>query len=282
METKRLLIENSIHEHRRYGTKWAVEKLLNTLSSGSEVIEWWNYSDTPYHFKLQVKELRDLEDSGERILNAINITKSVRDRLDAFDFNLSKDHPDEILYVAQALNWLDTITYYLQSYFEEYQKLKALLAISVTGYQHFNLGFNSNAKQKLRAGFATLYSGTISYKINPVIDDSTWYSLWLNWIKSRWWDWKDADIIYYKPDEPIDDDEPEEMEFGGNFLKLWFGFHNSDEHRLIIMPFPRDDFTAAEINSIPSENIFVSRRGYYSDKVYRAVLVDKRITRLTF
>lgn len=43
LETKRALIRESLHQHRVKGTKYAVEKLLNTITRGAKVQEWYEY-----------------------------------------------------------------------------------------------------------------------------------------------------------------------------------------------------------------------------------------------
>lgn len=281
LETKRLLIREAIHQHRKYGTKFAVEKLLNTLSSGANVTEWWNYTDTPYHFKIKVKELKDLEDDGERIMRAIDVAKSLRDWLDAFDFDLSKEHPDEILHVGFADIEQGKIFHDLDTNFEEAHKLRRVAFDVTSGKISYNDDLNFKPVHNLRAGFIHFQHGKITYTCNYEPDDETWYKLWLNYIKMKWKNWHDAKIIYWNDEEPIDDDEPDEESFSGNFLKLYLNFHNSDLSRLIVLPFPRDNLSGKDINAVNVDGIFV-KRGYLSNKIYRAVYAQKDITKIYF
>lgn len=286
LETKRLLIREVLHQHYKLGTKFAVEKLLNTLSRGAKVTEWWNYEGgKPYHFKINLKGLKDLEDDGERIMQAIEVAKSLRDTIDDFNFDLSKEHPDEILYFGILQLFLGKIFHDLNLNFEDKTKLKVWINGVVSGNDYFDLDFlNGNSVLNLRAGFILLESGNIKFNCDYELDDETWYELWKNWIVSRWKNWKNAIIRFYKDDEeePIEPEEPDEEIFSGNFLKLYFDFKCSDESRLIVLPFPKDNLDGVDINAVPVENILLSRRGYLSRSIYKATLIDKKITRLFF
>jgi len=81
---KRNLIQNSILLHQKKGTIWALEKVFEALNMKAEVLEWFNYSGDPYHFKVDLS-LQDQEITPaeiERLKTYINIFKNVRSVLD--------------------------------------------------------------------------------------------------------------------------------------------------------------------------------------------------------
>ena len=96
IDTKRSLIRSSIYEHRIKGTRGAVERLLNKITSGATVEEWFNYGGRPGYFRVNLKGLRDYGDEGETFMRMINATKNERSWLDDILFDLTREHPDII------------------------------------------------------------------------------------------------------------------------------------------------------------------------------------------
>lgn len=282
LSTKRLLISNAILQHRKYGTQFAVEKLLNTLSRGAKISTWFNYDGLPYHFKVNLKGLQDLSDDGERIWRAIEVAKSVRDTIDDFDFDLSKEHPDEILHFGILQLFLGKIFYELCTQFEDRHKLKVRSNEIFSGDIFYSDEINLQQNLNLRAGFFNLMHGKIKYDAEiEEISDDLWYKLFLNWIRSKWKYWHAAEIIR-DSDSDDDDDEKEDEIINGEFLKLYLDFHNSDHIRSIKIYFPRENLTGADINAVDVDNFFVYRKKFFSNKIIRATYINKVETKMFF
>ena len=287
LPTKRQIIKNSLLHWRRMGTPYAVKKMLENFSKDAKVIEWFDSefgeNAAPYFFKLQLKELRDLEDSGETIMRLIDAVKNVRSHLAAFDFDLSKDVIDK-LFVGIVDLQQGNFYHDINCNFEHDHKIYLIHSNIDSGEIKHDLTFsNCSGKSFLRAGFIELVSGEIKHLADFKIEtDDEWYRIWLAYIRSRWKEFDSAVIHFYRDDDEDDDDEePIETEFNGNYLKLWLSYHNSDLSRLIVLPFPRDDLTGTDINAVNVDGLFV-KRGYLSDKIYRAVLVNKTRYKIEF
>lgn len=105
-EVKRELIRQSIAWHRRKGTPMAVEEMVSTIYSSAEVVEWWDYGGTPFHFKVNIygeeitdpAKLNNLRDSVFAVKNA----RSIFDGLEFF----AKKESIAPFYVAFA-PWMD-------------------------------------------------------------------------------------------------------------------------------------------------------------------------------
>ena len=286
LETKRQIVANSILQWRKIGTAYAVKKMLETFSKDAKVIEWFDSefgeNAAPYFFKLQLKELRDLDDSGQTILRLIDAVKNVRSHLAAFDFDLSKDVIDK-LFVGIVDLQQGNFHHDLTCDFEHDHKIYLIHSNIDSGEIKHDLTFsNCSGTQILRAGIIELVSGEIKHLADFKIEsDDEWYRLWLSYIRSRWKEFDSAVIKFYRDEEDDEDTEIDEEIFSGNFLKLYLNFHNSDLSRLIVLPFPRDDLTGTDINAVNIDGLFV-KRGYLSDKIYRAVLVNKTRYKIEF
>ena len=285
LETKRNLIRRAILQHKKYGTKFAVENILHTFSKEAEISEWYEYEGgLPYHFKLKLQRLRDLEDDGERILELIDITKNVRSWLDAFDFDLTReDKPDQILHFGAAEVTAGKIFNDLNTTFTDKHNLRRVAFDIQSGTNKYLQNFTNNkSRLPLYCGFIHFRHGTIKFKTVAQVDDELWYKLWLNWIKSRWKNYDPAVINFYR-DEPIDDDDDfDEETFDGDFIKLWIDFHNDDSTRLFIFKNAREDVTADDINAVNVDGLFINRRGYLSNKVIRAAHSKRSVYKLFF
>lgn len=283
LDVKRQIIKTVLLQHKKYGTRYAVEKLLNTLTRGAKLTEWFEYGGKPYHFKINLKGVPDFDDDGEILIFAINICKNLRSWCNELEFDLSKEHPDQILHVGLFQSFQGNVFADLTNKIELNQKLVVKQAELIGGnIRHDLAAVNLEHFSNPRAGFISLTSGKITYNADFEDYEQT-YTLWLNWSKQRYRYWKAATIYwhYHNDDsEIINPAEPDIESFSGDFLKLWIDFHNSDELRLIVLPFPREDVTADDINSVNVDGILLSRRGYISDSIERAVLVRKSITHI--
>ena len=76
LDTKRMLVKNSIRYHKYKGTPWAVEDLLSNIFSESWIEEWFEYEGAPYFFKVfttdRVGSLKRYEDFFKTLFTAKN------------------------------------------------------------------------------------------------------------------------------------------------------------------------------------------------------------------
>lgn len=57
IETKRNIIKRTLLWHLTAGTPRAVSELITTVFGDGEVVEWFDYGDKPYHFKVKTNAL---------------------------------------------------------------------------------------------------------------------------------------------------------------------------------------------------------------------------------
>lgn len=89
-EKKRILIDQSIIWHQRKGTKWLMEHVLQALWGdvvNINVVEWYEYGGKPFFFKIQLSNVKFLNDPEfrERVLYTIMELKNVRSWLERFE-----------------------------------------------------------------------------------------------------------------------------------------------------------------------------------------------------
>jgi phage tail P2-like protein len=82
IEEKRELVKNAIELHRYKGTKYAVEKVLETLSLSGEIKEWFEYDGQPYRFKVLADISNKTEISINKLISLINDYKNERSWLE--------------------------------------------------------------------------------------------------------------------------------------------------------------------------------------------------------
>jgi phage tail P2-like protein len=85
LEVKRGLVKTAILVHKRKGTKWAVEELCGIVFGDTRVRPWFEYGGEPYHFNISVDTTLPDQDAWEKFFLALDVTKSVRDWLDAIE-----------------------------------------------------------------------------------------------------------------------------------------------------------------------------------------------------
>ena len=128
VEEKRNLVKNSIELHRYKGTKYAIEKVLETLNFGGSVTEWFEYDGKAYRFKIDLF-FNSLLEAGitltpevqEKLLDLINAYKNERSWLEELKFNVFFENEQEI---AASSN-LSTFT---KATFEEDSEKKILMS----------------------------------------------------------------------------------------------------------------------------------------------------------
>lgn len=277
-ETKRKLIATSLLQHFKKGTKYAVETLLNTISKNAEISEWFEYGGKPYYFKLKLHRLPDLGDDGETIMRMIEAAKNERSWLDEFDFDLTRIPPDQVLHLAQVLLYLGDIVYEIRNRIEAKHRLQVVQTQIYSGENNYNSEvITLRHAQSIRFSYIKIQYGTIKYSSEIEVEEELWYRLWLKWLRERWRKWRPAEIIWeFEEDEEEFEPETEDQDF----LKLWLNFHRSDETRLIKMALPRENLSGAEINAVSVDNVFLSRRGYPSDRIIRATYLKRTVTKV--
>lgn len=300
LDTKRKLIRESLLWHRIKGTKAAVEKLLNTITRGATVQEWYEYGGKPYFFKVNLQGLLDYHDNGETFLRMIYATKNERSWLDTVDFDLSKEHPDTTLYIAQLELQQGNIFQDLNNRQSARQALKVLQAESTTGKILFDVETNQHTKHCLtpRAGFITLTHGRIRFDSENELPDEETIEDFERYIRWRWAQFKTNPVIkWYTHGTHGDDDgeidSPDEPEFfptGTEFLRIYWGFDCPNDqdgvggknyhYRYQTILQPRSDVSAKDINYLSavgtsSQMLLHSKLKLPTTGIIRALYVKK-------
>lgn len=89
IETKRNIIQNTLLWYRYAGTPWAVEKLIGIIFGTGEVIEWYNYSGDPGHFKIATENYNLTGDELQEFNSIIEHVKRKSSILDAIEITLN-------------------------------------------------------------------------------------------------------------------------------------------------------------------------------------------------
>ena len=96
IEIKRGLVKTSILVHRRKGTQWAVQELCDIVFGNTKVEPWYKYGGQPYHFNISIDATLPNQKAWEKFFLALEVTKSVRDWLDAIE--IRRDAKTELRY----------------------------------------------------------------------------------------------------------------------------------------------------------------------------------------
>lgn len=86
---KRELIKNSDMVHKKLGTKWAVENVIETYFGEGEVQEWWKYNGEPGHFNVLSPNPSVNNEKLNEFLNILSKVKRASAKLDAIIITLS-------------------------------------------------------------------------------------------------------------------------------------------------------------------------------------------------
>ena len=78
IETKRNIIKRTLLWHLTAGTPRAVSELITTVFGDGEVVEWFDYGDKPYHFKVKTNALftPEISDFFTSMLERVKNTRS--------------------------------------------------------------------------------------------------------------------------------------------------------------------------------------------------------------
>lgn len=96
---KRALIKNAVQIHKFKGTKFALEKVLESLNLNGKIFEWFDYAGQPYHFRV----ILDLFDRGfdevteKQLLDLVEETKNVRSVMEKLEVNLASQAKQKFL-----------------------------------------------------------------------------------------------------------------------------------------------------------------------------------------
>lgn len=105
-EEKRDLIRNSIDIHRKKGTRYAIERILEILSMQGVIQEWWEFEGDPFTFRIDVniKSDRMITDEKLNLLERlVNEFKNTRSHLTKIGTNLATKGTIEFSLAGDAL-----------------------------------------------------------------------------------------------------------------------------------------------------------------------------------
>lgn len=89
LDTKRKVIKETIQLYSIAGTPLAVEKLISSVFKTGEVIEWYQYSGEPGHFKITTENYNVTGDLLQKFNLIIEHVKRKSSILDAVEITLS-------------------------------------------------------------------------------------------------------------------------------------------------------------------------------------------------
>lgn len=89
IEVKRQLIKDSSFTHSKRGTKWAVEKVINTYFGDGYIQEWFEYEGEPGHFKVFSSNPTITDEKLQEFLEILNKVKRASSHLDGITISLT-------------------------------------------------------------------------------------------------------------------------------------------------------------------------------------------------
>lgn len=107
IETKVKIIKNAEKVFKYLGTNYAVEQVIEDYFGDGEILEWYDYNGSPYHFKVKTSNLQVTEELAQQFTDAVNKVKRLSTRLEEVVVNFSATV--DINY-GFALHGKDTIT----------------------------------------------------------------------------------------------------------------------------------------------------------------------------
>lgn len=88
LETKRRQIKEAPLIFNRLGTVWAVEKVMNSYLSNTELEEWFDYGGEPNHFRFKTEDLNILHDDIQTFVSILEKIKRKSQWLDGIYLSL--------------------------------------------------------------------------------------------------------------------------------------------------------------------------------------------------
>lgn len=89
VDIKRNVIRDSDQVYQRLGTKWAVEKVINTYFGDGYIEEWFQYDGEPGHFRVFSTNPSLAEGKFDEFLNILNKVKRASAKLDGVFITLT-------------------------------------------------------------------------------------------------------------------------------------------------------------------------------------------------
>lgn len=289
LDVKRNLIRQSIAWHKIKGTPASVENFLGAFGINAEVQEWWEYGGEPYFFKLKLSDIAYMGDDGDTFTRLIYAAKNERSWLDRFIFDLTREPPDQNIYVTQPTNFAHREFYAINNWREEKTSLSVAMPTSYAGNE--NHSYNGTAtkteKSKVSYGIITRVAGKIQYRATmppePEYDSDFEKLLW-----ERWRYWRNNPVVrhychHFDDEGEIDPDDPnidEPFPLDRDFLRLYFSFPKNRVRWLTVYN-PRSDLVGADINAVgyyaAANKTLINSYGHATTGIKRALLISKSI-----
>lgn len=84
LQIKRDIVKNSVRVHKRMGTKYAVENVLNSLHPQSHIEEWFEYGGTHHCFRIVINaDNKEYKIDIDRIIKSISMYKRLSAHLES-------------------------------------------------------------------------------------------------------------------------------------------------------------------------------------------------------
>lgn len=84
LRIKQDIVKNSVRVHKRMGTKYAVETVINSLHPQSRLEEWFEYGGTHHCFRIVINaDNREYEIDIDKIVKSVNMYKRLSAHLDS-------------------------------------------------------------------------------------------------------------------------------------------------------------------------------------------------------
>ncbi|MCP4160039.1 MAG: phage tail protein I [Deltaproteobacteria bacterium] len=99
IDKKRALVKQSIAWHKRRGTPSAVEDVIKTVFGEGELIEWFDYSGEPYHFKISTESILRKTSDYQTLYEGVESVKNKRSVLESI---ITKKNNNPVLYIGLA------------------------------------------------------------------------------------------------------------------------------------------------------------------------------------
>lgn len=89
IDIKRQLIKDSESMSRKLGTKWAVERIINTYFGDGYIVEWFEYEGEPGHFKVFSANPTITNENLQEFLSILDKVKRASSHLDGITISLT-------------------------------------------------------------------------------------------------------------------------------------------------------------------------------------------------
>lgn len=103
IDVKRNLIRDSRKMSRKLGTKWAVERIINTYFGDGYISEWFEYDGEPGHFRVFSANPSITEENLQEFFSILSKVKRASAHLDGITISLTGR-----MFLAAGLGYHDT------------------------------------------------------------------------------------------------------------------------------------------------------------------------------